>query len=73
MATADSDPDPPALVAIFGPFDRDVVIIPECDRRAASIPVAYRASLRSSNAADGGRRARLFLGIALVALAAPRI
>ena len=69
VATADSDPDPPALVAIFGPFDRDVVIIPECDRRAASIPVAYRASLRSSNAADGGRRARLFLGIALVALA----
>ena len=62
-------PRPARDVAIFGPLDRDVVIIPECDRRAASIPVAYRASLRSSNAADGGRRARLFLGIALVALA----
>ena len=75
-----TDPDPPALVATFGPFDRDVILIPECDRRgaAASIssissssanPVAYRVSLRSSGAADGGRRARLLLGIALVALA----
>ena len=76
-----TDPDPPALVATFGPFDRDVILIPECDRRAAAPfssvssssssadPVAYRVSLRSSGAADGGRRARLLLGIALVALA----
>ena len=80
-----TDPDPPALVATFGPFDRDVILIPECDRRGAAVsvssissvsssssaanPVAYRVSLRSSGAADGGRRARLLLGIALVALA----